>query len=315
LALLKQEALIRALPRSGYRVQPKPQAHSCRIRSKSLRICLFQEPGLEGSALHGRLIVRDIEHHLNAAGYELQAHVGWRAPGGYSAQRLEALVQDEHAAAWALIASSRSSQLWFARASVPVLVLGSCQPGIVLPSLDVDYRAIGRHAANILRRRGHQRILFLTPDRLLGGDLEAEKGFREAFGPLSVAGGDVRVIRHRAGAEGVRAALSRCLSRCHAPTALLISSPLCAVTVASHLLCQGLRIPDQVSVICRDGSEYLRCFSPEIARYEVDWSVYARRCARTLIQLATAGRLMANPRRQMARFVPGQSVGPPGSVC
>jgi len=61
---------------------------------------------------------------------------------------------------------------------------GGAHPGIPLSSVDMDHRALGRHAAGVLARRGCRRaVLFLGPTRQMG-DAECEAGLAEAGSPL-----------------------------------------------------------------------------------------------------------------------------------
>lgn len=97
------------------------------------------------------------------------------------------------------------------------------------------------------------------------------------------------------------------------PTAWLVSRSRHALTAVGCLLKLGVRIPEDMALVCRDGDQYMADNVPSIARYQVDMDVYARRCARALIQMATAGRLRPSTRRIMARFIAGETLGPPSA--
>ena len=92
-------------------------------------------------------------------------------------RRLRALVSGRKHICWILLACSAPIQRWFARAGVPTFILGSCLPGVALPSIDYDFHAIGWHAAGTIIKDHHQHIALLQSHRLLAGDLDTCKGF------------------------------------------------------------------------------------------------------------------------------------------
>lgn len=74
------------------------------------------------------------------------------------------------------------------------MVLGSPFEGVPLPFVDIDRRAICRHAVGVLARLRHRRICYFSRTTDAAGDFLSEQGFEESR-PLFNAV-DIQVVRH-----------------------------------------------------------------------------------------------------------------------
>ncbi len=242
---------------------------------------------------------------LAEAGFTLELHAAEACFSSRPAAALKKLVQRAPADAWVLFRSTPLMQHWFAGQDVPVVVAGSCAGDVRLPSVDIDYRATCRHAAAMLKRKGHRKIALLLPDPGHGGDVESEHGFREA---LAGTGAVTRVLRHQQGAAQVCRCLDEALSRRDAPTAFLIARSTHTLTVVTHLLRLGRRLPQEIAVVSRDDDAYLDHVVPKVSRYAADPAKFARRLARLVLELAQDGRASTTPVRLMPDFRRGETV-------
>jgi DNA-binding LacI/PurR family transcriptional regulator len=93
------------------------------------------------------------------------------------------------------------------------------------------------------------------------------------------------------------------------PTGILISHPRYLLTAMTYLAKLGLRVPEDVSLICMGDDEFLAHLVPSIARYAIDCSDYAKRFSH-LVLLAAAGYLQPRHVSITARFQRGDSVAP-----
>lgn len=221
-------------------------------------------------------------------------------------RKLEAFVRQNHVLCCVLLSVSREVQQWFATHSLPALVLGSCHAAVRLPSLDLDYRAICRHAAGILRSRGHRRIAFLVPDSGVAGDLVSEEGFRE--GTASRAGSrpvEGTIVRHQGTAAHLASRLDALFASASPPTALLVAKPVHVLAVLVYLLRRGIRVPDTVSLVARDHDHL---FEEELAHYAFRGESFAHRLSRLMLQMVSQGHLPAGPSLIFPRFVAGATV-------
>jgi DNA-binding LacI/PurR family transcriptional regulator len=96
---------------------------------------------------------------------------------------------------------------------------------------------------------------------------------------------DAVVIQH----DGEKASIAECVRRLMRrelpPTALLVNQSHHYLTVASILAQLGRRIPQDVSLICRDEDRFLSYLEPEPARYVEDPHDFARKLARITVKL------------------------------
>ncbi|MCX6992552.1 MAG: substrate-binding domain-containing protein [Kiritimatiellaeota bacterium] len=309
LSILCRKGLLRPVARQGIFIAP--YASGARWKSANRVIGVLTSNPLHALPSQLQLLIRGIEHHLHVAGFELLVNVMVCQRGRSITKRLEELVSSNRAASWVLCSVTREIQAWFMRRHIPALVMGSCYPGMNLVEFDVDYEAVCRHAAATLLRLGHRRIAMLTLKTKFAGDLLGEQGFISAFQCGSWPGSLPRILYHDGSVPNIRRVLEPALTRPDAPTAFLVSHPYHALTLAGYLAQKGLRVPNDVSVICRDDDDFLDWYLPPIARYKVDDDLYALRSVRALIRLATGERCLRRLTPIPSQFIPGGTVAPP----
>jgi DNA-binding LacI/PurR family transcriptional regulator len=194
---------------------------------------------------------------------------------------------------------------------VPALLGGTPFPGIQLPSMDFDMRAIGVHAAEMFLKLGHRRVAVLNAIASFSGELRAEEGFAEVFQQHPDPGNQPLFLRHDETVGGIRRLIEGTLKAPDPPTAFLVSGAGHALTVLSYLLQAGRRVPQDVSLICGDEHPYLSSTIPSIAHYDFDWDAQAGRLARATLRLARRGSLPLRAALLYPKFVRGESLAPP----
>jgi len=223
---------------------------------------------------------------------------------------LEKLVERNHHACWILLVSQQSMQTWMMKHKVPCVVLGSTYPGINLPSVDYDCRAICRHAAGQFIARGHKRLVFLNRRRRAAGDLESEVGFLEGANASRRPEIEARVVYHDDSGESVsRLIRTMFADPARAPTGLLVANSYCYLSVTSTLARLGLRAPDDFSLISRNDDEFLSYLDPEPARYTSMRRDILRKVMTQVRLCLDGGASSAGPARLTPRFIAGGSIG------
>ena len=178
-----------------------------------------------------------------------------------------------------------------------------------LPSLDVDYRAVCRHAAGVFLRAGHRRLALLVPDYGVAGDLASEEGFRA--GVAAHPGPDratVTIVRHSGHHADLAARLAALLRSPGAPTALLVARPEHTVTTLVHLLKGGIRVPQAISLIARDHDPV---YAGTLSHYAFATDTFAQRLSRLMLHLVGRGHLPAEANLIFPRFVAAGTVQSP----
>jgi DNA-binding LacI/PurR family transcriptional regulator len=224
---------------------------------------------------------------------------------GRALQRL--LTQHSHKC-WILLLSAEPVQKWFEKQKVPCVVAGTIYAGVDLPYCDLDHRASCRHAAGILLGRGHRRVALVIQKSRRAGDLESEVGFTEGIRRSSYEGTEVMIAYHDATAAGILATVKRLLQRKPAPTALLVTNVFHYLTVVSGLAQMGYRVPEDVSVVSRDGEAYFSYLIPTPTHYLIDSRHFAKALITPVLQLLEGGAITKRLVHIMPEFKAGQSV-------
>lgn len=270
-------------------------------------VCLVVPSSRESLGLGGRPVIMEMRARFAERG------VGWeeifdRTLGRrHPESRLTSIVSGRRHVCWLLLGASATIQRWFAEAGVPALVLGSCHEGVELPSVDVNYHAIGWHAAGFLAKHGHRRIAIVLPQQPLAGDLACLRGLVKygdrpevPFSVIEIAAGPSRA--------GLLATLDRVLRSANAPTAIFCMHVEHLLMVLVHLLRSGRRVPNEVSVICRETTTSLDRGLPEITRYQSPTAKQARMTVRIAQGMLSGHQVTTKANLILPAFVAGETV-------
>jgi DNA-binding LacI/PurR family transcriptional regulator len=272
------------------------------------RIALLLPGPLEGSRPFTALWVNRLMSLLQETGHPLQIFHGAKYFGANAGRSLARLTVANPARCWIVARSNRPLQEWFAASGVPVLVSGSAHPGVALPSVDVDHRALCRHSAALFLRQGHRRLALFLEHGGHGGDVESDQGFREGLAAVATAAAPVVCTPERSAASIIRE-VRRLLARAEPPTGLLLSNSYSYLTVLSYLGSLGLRVPRDMSIVSRDEETFLRFMYPTPTFYSTPPAKFAQALHQALKRIL-AGDRSAFAIRIMPDLVKGESIGP-----
>jgi DNA-binding LacI/PurR family transcriptional regulator len=277
-------------------------------RQSQLVLLVTQEPvaHMAQTAYQG---IGEMRAHLAEHGFATEVLVCQSRSPRAQQRKLEAFVRENRVFCCVLLSVSRELQQWCAARALPALVLGSCHADVALPSLDVDYRSVCRHAAGIFLQKGHRHVALLVPNSGVAGDLASERGFQEAMSARA-ARGEVRatVVRHNGGALDITARLDVLFRSDAAPTGLLVAKPQHVFAVIMYLLKRGLAVPDAVSLIARDHEHVFETVNPTISHYRFTGDSLGHRLSRLMIRLVNQGALPAEPNLFFPKFFEGRTV-------
>ncbi len=248
--------------------------------------------------------ISEMRAHLAEQGFTTEVLVCPARSAAAQNRKLEAFIRQNRVFCCVLLSLNRGLQEWFAARAIPALVLGSCHPDVNLPSLDVDYRAVCRHAAGLLRGKGHRRIALIVPNSSAAGDIVSEQGFREGFG--DAAAGAV-VIHHNGTPTNLASQLDALFASPRAPTALLVAKPQHVLLVMVYLLQHGIPVPRVLSLISRDHDHL---FENVVSHYQFEGESFAHRLSRLMLQLVSQGHLPPEPHLIFPRYVSAGTVAP-----
>ena len=250
--------------------------------------------------------ISEMRAHLAEQGFPTDVLVCPARSATAQRRKWETFLQQNHVFCCVLLSLSKELQEWFSAHSIPALVLGSCHPTASLPSLDVDYRSVCRHAVGLLRSKGHRRIAFIVPNSKVAGDLASEAGFSEGLGPRSGdAPTESLIVHHDGTAANLTMKLDALFASARRPTALLVAKPQHVLSVVIYLLKHGIRVPESVSIIARDHDHL---FENTISHYEFEGDTFAHRLSRLMLHMVNEGHLPLEPNLIFPRFVSAGTV-------
>jgi len=307
LEILERQGWIKTSP--GCRRVILRRAPSTASTSTKKVMLLAKESEREMSRM-SLLYVESLRSWLRSAGLEFEFH--FHPLFGKGASRLikGLLPRPGAASAYVLFSVSDTVQRCCRDEGYPVVVAGSVAEGVHLPSVDMDYRGIARHAVGLLVGRGHRRLAFLTQQTGLNGDLLTERSFSESAKSFESRGVRAEIVRYREDPADIQAKL-KVLWRNPAqrPTGLLIGRAHQVVTVLGTLASWGIRVPEDVSIICRDDEATLNWTVPRIGRYRFSSDRFADLLG-GMVEALVKGRAIRRTSRQLTpEFDPGESVG------
>ena len=304
LEILAKEGWFKAEPGRRRSILIPPAA---RGRNAARVIALLSPLPLPELVPFAEVWIECLRGFLGKHGYELRTHVAgrwWRAEN--PERDLEILTGKQPATVWVLFSGSVSVQRWFEASTQICVTSGSEHTGVQLPSVDLNHRATCRHAAGRFLALGHQRVALIRQKMGSAGDLESQEGFLEAFQTHPDA--TPMVAEHDGTPDGIRLRLDSLLRGTRRPTGFLVTHAKPAIFVASELIRRDLRIPRDVSLVCRDSDSFLEYFVPGIARYAVNSKFHAQRLGRLVLQYASGGAPRIQRVRLTPQFQPGESL-------
>jgi LacI family transcriptional regulator len=246
---------------------------------------------------------------LHEMGHPLEIITGSKYYSPHAGRSLSRLCATHPSVCWLIARSNRALQEWFAANGVPAIVTGSAHPGVRLPSVDIDHRALCRHSAALFLRHGHRRLALFLEAGGHAGDAESAAGFSEGVASAPDAPEPLVCMPERTPASIIRES-KRLLARPDRPTGWLVSNSYSYLTVLSYFASIGLRVPHDISVVSRDEETFLRFMHPTPTYYSTKPTRYAQ-AVHQAIKRVLSGVTDPFTIRIMPDLIPGSSVGAP----
>lgn len=228
---------------------------------------------------------------------------------GMNHNRIMRVVRKTEADAWVVIAGSKELLEWFAEQETPVFALFGRRRDLPMAGIGPDQPSATRTVVRKLAALGHRRIVHLTrPSRILPVPGATERAFLDELSKHGVEPSQFHLPVWDESVAGLRAHVENML-RFTPPTAILANEPTLFLAVQQQLLQSGLRIPEDISLVCSDGSPAFRWLSPSVAHVSWKSEPWVRRIGNWAGHISQ-GKTDRRQSLTRAKFIEGGTVGP-----
>lgn len=185
------------------------------------------------------------------------------------------------------------------------------EPSERWPGIATDAMAAGRLAAEHLLAQGHREVAFVGPATDVHTFRMRERGFALRLREAGIVCRSERWRRAAATVAGGRDAMRALLRLPSRPTGVFFANDLMAIGAIKQCERDGVRVPDDCSVVGCDDIEFARYVTPELSTIAVPARELGARAARLLVQLVEhSARHVSADKLLSVRFMARGSSGP-----
>ncbi len=227
---------------------------------------------------------------------------------GMDLRRVARLVKRTPADAWVVCAASREVLEWFSRQKIATFALFGDHSGLPIASTAPGKEQAIAEATRRLVALGHHRISFLCRrDVRLPQPGMSARGFLDELRATGITTSEFNLPDW----EGNRESFGRLLDsllELTPPTALILDESYVYHAGFHYLARLGLRVPEDVSLICTDPDPTFVWCNPSVAHIRWDYRLVVRRVLRWVNNVAR-GKKDLRQTLTKAEFVDGETVG------
>lgn len=223
--------------------------------------------------------------------------------------RVRRLVAETEADAWIVHSGSREILAWFAEQPIPVFARFGRWQGLPIPAVVPNKPLALKELTQRLLELGHRRIVMLCMwERRNPEPGETEQTFLDTLEAHGIQTGPYNLPDWEGNREGLQDILES-LFKLTPPTALVLASPILHAAVFQFLARQGLRVPEDVSLISTDHQPEHGWCDPPISHVAWDTRPILHRIVRWANNVSQ-GKTDLRQTLTPATFVEGGTIGP-----
>lgn len=230
---------------------------------------------------------------------------------GMDVKRIARMVGRTQADAWVVLAGSQDLLEWFVKRKLKAFALFGRRRGFAMAGVGPDKPAAMAAATRALIGLGHRRIVLMARTRRRKPEPGASE--RAFLGELSAHGiipGPYHLPDWEVTIGGFHERLEA-LFQVTPPTALIVDEVPFFIAARNFLSERGLRVPEDVSMVCTDADPAFDWCRTSIAHIRWDTGPVVRRVVRWADRVAR-GMEDLRQRHTPAEFVAGGTIGPVG---
>jgi len=271
----------------------------------SLRVAVLKyDPEVRGENFMVNLL-----HLLTEAGHIAFSTSQTLLGMGMKVERVAKLVEKTPADAWVVVSGSREVLEWFAAQAAPAYALFGRRRELPIAGGGPDKIPAMRELTRDLLELGHQRIVLLVRrERRLPQPGALERAFLTTLEAHGLRPTNYHFPDWEENIEGFHRALEK-LFQFTPPTAVIVDEASFFTAAMQFCLNRGLRVPEQVSLVCCDSDPNFTWCKPSITHIQWDsWAV-----AKPVVSWASNISRGRNDRRQVetkAEYIKGGTIGP-----
>ena len=251
----------------------------------------------------------NLQHRLTKAGHHAFFPTQSLTELGMDVPRIQRMIKTVEADAWVVCAASYEVLEWFSKQPDPVFALFGRMNGLPIAGTKPGKAAPYVDATSQLIDLGHRRISLLAQSvRRLPKPGHGESIFLKALESHGISTSSYNLPEWDDSTEGFHQVLDT-LFATTAPTALILDEAPLLIAAQQFLLSRGLKVPQDVSLICTDNDPHFSWCTPTIAH--IDWD--SRPMVRRVVNWAGNIRRGKKDIRQSftpAVFIGGGTIGP-----
>ncbi len=302
IALLERDGILAS---QGPRRRKRIVATGNKPTENTLRIAILTADRVDHRSAH----MVEIRHCLSEAGNAVFFTRKTMTELGMDKNRIIRHVKGTKADAWIIVAGTGAVLEWFAAQQPPAFALFGFTKGVNIAATGPWKAPAYTEAVRMLIAQGHRRIVMLTrPLRIRPNLGFTERDFLAALEAGGIATSPYNLPVWENTKEGFHRQL-RSLFQVTPPTALIVQEAVLFAAVRQFLANQGIRVPEDVSIICADPNPNFDWQEPTIAHISWDSGPWVRRIGSWAANVSRG----KDDRRQVlskATFIPGGTIGP-----
>ncbi|BCX46313.1 GntR family transcriptional regulator [Haloferula helveola] len=305
LMILEDEGLlISGGPRRRRRIRPKYESASTR----ALRVTIATSEAADRNLPY----MVDLLHQLQESGHAATFAPKTLLELGRDPARVSRMVDRTESDAWVIMSGSKGVLEWFASEGIPAIALYGRRRSLPIAGVGPEKQPAVVEAVRRTFQLGHRRIVMLSRrERRLPAPGAIERAFLEEVAAHGIEPSAYHLPDWDETPDGFHRGLAR-LFQITPPTALIVDEAPMFFAATQFLSSQGLKVPDDVSVICMDPDPNFLWFKPTVSHIYWDSRPVIRRIVRWAANVSN-GREDLRQTLTKAEFVEGGTLAPAAS--
>ena len=224
--------------------------------------------------------------------------------------RLARMVEKTEADAWVVVAGSSDVLQWFVQQKIPAFALFGRRRKLKIAAIGPDHIPAIVKATRRLIDLGHHRIVLLDSLYKVSEPGDTGAAVLDELTAHGILVGSYNLPGWEGGIEGLYACLDSSFQHTP-PTAIIASSSSIYFATLHFLLNRGIRVPQDISLLCLNDDPYFSQCQPAVSHVRWDTRPVVKRIVRWANNVSQ-GKEDTRQTQIKTEFIEGGTVGPVG---